>query len=191
MLDEKSRGKTQKISYMAGIALGKTGLSPNIISLFVLITGLAAAYFIYIGSFAISIVLILFSGIFDFLDGAVAKATGKVTKFGAMLDSIIDKTTEIAVYLAIALLSPPLFLPASLAIAAFMVSSYISKHAAAIGVVKKKVHGTLERKERIVLIIIALVFFAYASYILYLIAILSAVTALQRIWITGKALNWK
>ncbi|MBI2583588.1 MAG: CDP-alcohol phosphatidyltransferase family protein [Candidatus Aenigmarchaeota archaeon] len=191
MLDEKFRGRVQKTGYKAGSILGRAGLSPNMISLLVLVTGLAAAYMIYTGSFAPAIILILVSGILDFLDGAVAKATGRTTKFGGILDSTIDKTTEIAVYLAIALFSPVLFLPASLAISTFMLSSYVSKHAAASGAVKKKVHGALERKERIALIIIALAFFSYADYILYIIAVLSASTAVQRLLIAGKSLKWK
>jgi CDP-diacylglycerol--glycerol-3-phosphate 3-phosphatidyltransferase len=189
MMEEKSRSKVKKIADRAGVKLGRIGFTPNSLTFLTLISGILAAYAIYAGYFLYGVILILLSGVFDFLDGSVARAVNKVTRFGAMLDSVVDKVTELAIYFAIALYDPVLFLPASLAMSMFMLSSYVSKHAVSIGA--KGGGGFLQRKERIFLMIVGLAFFGYMRYILYLIAMFSIFTAVQRLWRTGKILRWK
>ncbi len=165
MLTENLREIFEGISNKIGKFLGKTGLSPNFFTFLILVFGFIAAYFIYLGSFKMAILFILISGLMDFIDGAVAKVNKKETKFGALFDSTADKVTEISWYLAFGLFNPQLWLGASLAIATFMLSSYISKHAKAIG--GKGGRGLMERKERLTLIIIGLFFINYIFYILY------------------------
>lgn len=182
-LRELFKGTSNKI----GEILGKTGLSPNFFTFLVLVFGFIAAYFIYLGSFKTAIIFILISGLMDFFDGAVAKVNKKETKFGALFDSTADKTSEIAVYIALGLYNPELWLGASLAIAFFMLSSYISKHAKAVG--GEGGGGIMERKERLILIILGLLFISYISYILYIIAFFSFITALQRFFRNYKILQ--
>lgn len=168
------KGASDKI----GKILGKTNLSPNFFTFLVLVFGLVGAYFIYLGSFKVAIVFILISGLMDFVDGAVAKVNKKTTKFGALFDSVTDKTTEISWYLAFGLYNPQLWLGSSLAISTFMLSSYISKHAKSEG--GKSGGGIMERKERVILIILGLIFVKCLFYILYVIAFFSFLTCLQR-----------
>ena len=188
MLGSESRKKMDNFSSKLGIFFGKFG-SPNFYTFLTLLTGFAAAYVIYTGQFVFGIALILVSGFFDLLDGAVARAIKGTTKWGAMADSVTDKVTEIAIYFALALYSSTLFLGSMLAITAFMLSSYISKHAGALGA--KQGGGLIERKERIFLIFVGLAFVyidvKYAEYVLYIIAALSAITALQRLNRSRKA----
>jgi len=190
MLGKESRGKIERFSNRLGIFFAKFG-TPNFYTLLTLLTGFAAAYAIFLGEFILGIALVLLSGFFDLLDGAVARAIKGTTKWGAMADSVTDKVTEIALYLALALYSSVLSLGAMLAIAAFMLSSYISKHAGALGI--KQGGGLIERKERIFLIFVglALVYInvGYMAYVLYIIAALSALTALQRLYRSRKLLN--
>ena len=178
MLTENFRKIFEGFSNSIGEILGKTGLSPNFFTSLILIFGFIAAYFIYSGSFKLAILFILISGLMDFIDGAVAKVNKKETKFGALFDSVADKTSEISWYLAFGLFNPQLWLGASLAITTFMLSSYISKHAKAIG--GKSGGGLIERKERLTLIILGLFFINYISYVLYAIAFFSFITCLQR-----------
>jgi len=188
MLGSEARKKMDNFSSKLGIFFGKFG-SPNFYTFLTLLTGFAAAYVIYQGEFIFGIALILVSGFFDLLDGAVARAIKGTTKWGAMADSVTDKVTEIAIYFALTLYSSTLFLGSMLAITAFMLSSYISKHAGALGA--KQGGGLIERKERIFLIFAGLVFVyidvKYMEYILYIIAALSAITALQRLNRSRKA----
>ncbi|MDI6591788.1 MAG: CDP-alcohol phosphatidyltransferase family protein [Patescibacteria group bacterium] len=187
MLTEKFREIFKGFSNKIGEILGKTGLSPNFFTSLILVFGFVAVYFIYLGSFKIAILFILISGLMDFIDGAVAKVNKKETKFGALFDSVSDKTTEISWYLALGLFNPQLWLGASLAIATFMLSSYISKHAKAVG--GKGGGGLMERKERLILIILGLLFISYISYILYIIAFFSFITSLQRFFRNYKILR--
>jgi len=178
MFTENLRKIFEGISNKIGKVLGKTGLSPNFFTFLILVFGFIAAYFIYLGFFKLAIFFILISGLFDFIDGAVAKVNKKETKFGALFDSVSDKTSEISWYLALGLFNLQLWLGVSLVISTFMLSSYISKHAKAIG--GKSGGGIMERKERLTLIILGLFFINYISYILYIIAFFSFITCLQR-----------
>lgn len=187
MFTEQLRKNFSEISSMVGKILGKTGLPPNFFTFLTLVFGFIAAYFIYLGSFKLAILFVLISGLVDFLDGAVAKTNKKETKFGALFDSTADKTSEISWYIALGLYNPNLWFGVSLAIAGFMLSSYISKHAKAVG--GKSGGGIMERKERLILIIFGLFFIKYVSYILYIIALLSFVTCLQRFFRNYKILQ--
>lgn len=187
MLGKESRGKMDGVSNKLGIFFARFG-SPNFYTFLTLVTGFAAAYAVYQGMFALGIALVLLSGFFDLLDGAVARAIQGATKWGAMADSVTDKVTEIAIYLALAVYSSVLYLGATLAITSFMLSSYISKHAGAIGA--KQGGGLIERKERIFLIFVGLALMyvdaTYMSYILYIITAASLFTAVQRLNRTRK-----
>ncbi len=190
MLGSEARKKIDRIENRLGLAFSRFG-SPNSYTFLTLLSGFAAAYVIYLGMFIWGIALILLSGFFDLLDGAVARAIKGVTKWGAMADSVTDKVTEIAIYFALALYSSSLFLGSMLAITAFMLSGYVSKHAGALGA--KQGGGLIERKERVFLLIVGLVLLyfdiSYMAYILYIIAALSAVTVLQRLNRSRKAFS--
>lgn len=190
MLGEKARAKIQFVSSQLGVFFGKLA-PPNFYTVLTLVSGLLAAYFIWVGSFLAGIVLLLLSGFFDLLDGAVARAAHRTTKWGAMLDSVTDKITELAIYGALAFYSAEFVVGAILASNAFMLSSYVSKHAGAIGA--KSGGGLLERKERLFLLVIGFLAIPYGTiymeYILYIIAFFSLVTAAQRLWRTKKAVE--
>lgn len=72
-------------------------ISPNLITLFSLTTMLCAGYLVITDNLIGAGVFILISGVLDFLDGAVAKATSKVTQFGALLDRVTDRTSDFLV----------------------------------------------------------------------------------------------
>ena len=78
-----------------GLFLGGLGVPANFITFLVLVSGFGAGYCIYLAEFYWAIFLILFSGLMDAFDGAVAKANHKESKFGGLLDSTTDKITEI------------------------------------------------------------------------------------------------
>ena len=161
-----------------GLFLGGLGVPANFITFLVLVSGFGAGYCIYLAEFYWAIFLILFSGLMDAFDGAVAKANHKESKFGGLLDSTTAKITEISWYIAFGFLNPVLWPVMALAITFFMLSSYISKHAKASG--GKSGGGIMERKERLVLIILALLLPEYIFYFISVIVILSLITALQR-----------
>lgn len=78
--------------------LGRTGMSPDVISSIGLAIDIGAAYLVATGHFFLGGVLVLIAGLFDLLDGALARSTKQTTKFGAILDSTFDRISEAAIF---------------------------------------------------------------------------------------------
>ncbi|MFC1927622.1 CDP-alcohol phosphatidyltransferase family protein [Chloroflexota bacterium] len=76
--------------------LSKSGITPNTLTLTNLALNIVAAYVIATGHFLLGGALILGSGLFDLLDGALARFSKQTTKFGAVLDSTVDRVSEAA-----------------------------------------------------------------------------------------------
>jgi CDP-diacylglycerol--glycerol-3-phosphate 3-phosphatidyltransferase len=76
--------------------LSKSGITPNALTLINLAINIVAAYVIATGHFLLGGILVLVSGLFDLLDGALARFTKQTTKFGAILDSTVDRVSEAA-----------------------------------------------------------------------------------------------
>ena len=74
--------------------LAKTPITPNIITWSGLVITLGAAALIASGHLVVGGIVVLFAGFFDILDGALARLTHKVTSFGALLDSTLDRVSE-------------------------------------------------------------------------------------------------
>jgi CDP-diacylglycerol--glycerol-3-phosphate 3-phosphatidyltransferase len=100
----KKRDNSIKNGYLSFVdkvarAMSKTGLSPT----FYTITGFVLAIFagvaLWLGHLIIGGILLFAGGIFDSMDGAIARLNGRATKFGALLDSTLDRYSEFAIYL--------------------------------------------------------------------------------------------
>jgi len=81
--------------------LSRSGIKPNALTIISGTLGVAAACFIASSHFLYGAILILLSGLFDILDGALARLTGQSTKFGAILDSTLDRLSEGAIFCAL------------------------------------------------------------------------------------------
>ena len=78
--------------------LSRIGITPNALTLIGLGVSIVAAYVIAIGHFFIGGLLVLLSGLFDLLDGALASFNKQATNFGAILDSTVDRISEAAIF---------------------------------------------------------------------------------------------
>ena len=76
--------------------LSKSGITPNTLTLTNLALNIVAAYVIATGHLVVGGALILGAGLFDLLDGALARFSEQTTKFGALLDSTVDRICEAA-----------------------------------------------------------------------------------------------
>ncbi|HEY0442767.1 MAG TPA: CDP-alcohol phosphatidyltransferase family protein, partial [Candidatus Limnocylindrales bacterium] len=74
------------------LAFGRLGLTPNALTIIGFAGTCAAAIAAGMQSWVAAGVLVIAFGIFDLFDGALARATGKASKFGAFLDSTFDRT---------------------------------------------------------------------------------------------------
>ena len=79
----------------------KLGFSPNGVTFLGLLITLIASVFVSQGQFILGAILILLGGALDLIDGGLARHKGKVTKFGALLDSVIDRVQEASVLLGL------------------------------------------------------------------------------------------
>lgn len=77
--------------------LSKSGITPNALTFINLALNIIAAYVIATGHFLLGGVLVLVAGLFDLLDGALARFTKQTTRFGAILDSVADRISEAAI----------------------------------------------------------------------------------------------
>jgi CDP-diacylglycerol--glycerol-3-phosphate 3-phosphatidyltransferase len=96
-LRERIRGVATPVA----TALGRLGLTPNALTVIGFIGTCLAAYAAAQQAWLAAGILVLAFGIFDLFDGTLARATGKVTKFGAFLDSTLDRAGEGIVYLGL------------------------------------------------------------------------------------------
>ncbi|PYQ54419.1 MAG: CDP-alcohol phosphatidyltransferase family protein [Acidobacteria bacterium] len=125
----------------------------------------------------------LVASIFDMLDGRVARLRGRETKFGAFLDSTMDRYSDMLLYMGLLILyarvdrTAPMVLVWVAAFGSFM-TSYARARAESL--IPRCAVGFLERPERIVLLVVGAVF-NRMSAVLWIIAVLSNVTAVQRV----------
>ena len=77
--------------------LSKSGITPNALTVINLALNIVAAYVIATGHLLLGGVLVLVAGLFDLLDGALARFTKQTTRFGAILDSVADRISEAAI----------------------------------------------------------------------------------------------
>jgi CDP-diacylglycerol--glycerol-3-phosphate 3-phosphatidyltransferase len=86
--------KVHNLAEPVGRVVAKTRVKPNYLTISGFLMNIAVAWVISQGYFLLGGSLILVAGIFDLLDGAVARYTNRVTKFGALLDSTLDRWSD-------------------------------------------------------------------------------------------------
>ena len=193
MLDQKIRVYWDRGMSPIGRGLGRVGLSANVITVIGVLVTLGAAYFVIEGRLLLAAVAMVGAALFDVLDGAVAKATGSTSRFGALLDSTTDRLGDAAVFAAIAWLygvAPDTperrsLVVAGLAlgtmIAAFLVS-YVKARAESLGYEAKV--GFAERAERMIVTMLGLAFdlVPIAIAILFVASVITFFQRLFHVW---------
>jgi CDP-diacylglycerol--glycerol-3-phosphate 3-phosphatidyltransferase len=157
-------------------------VNPNLLTVLGTSVSLAAAVAFAAGWFTTAGLLVLTGGLFDLIDGVVARHHGVASRFGAFLDSTLDRLSDMALLLGIAMHfalggEPRWVLLAGYTLVATVLVSYAQARAE-IAVPSFRV-GILERAER-VLILAAGALSGYVIPALWIIAIGSTVTVVQR-----------
>lgn len=96
-LRDRVRGMAEPIAR----GLGRLGLTPNHLTLIGFGIAILAAIAAATQNWLVAGLLVLFGGVFDLFDGALARATGRVSKLGAFYDSVFDRWGESAIYLGV------------------------------------------------------------------------------------------
>jgi phosphatidylglycerophosphate synthase len=178
-------------------ALGRTPLTPNMVTVVGLALTFLAAALVAIGELRWAGLVLIVAGTCDILDGALARSTNAAYPYGAFLDSTLDRYSEGAVYLGLAAyfvvvggpLQEWLVLATLAALAGSFLVSYVRARAQSLGFACKT--GLFQRPERVVATVIGLLLGGWWLYgIVFLLAIVTNITALQRIrevWLQGRA----
>ncbi len=177
-----------------GLAL--THISPNVLTFIGLIINIGAALFFgyansenHVRMFFYAGLVIIGAGIFDMVDGRVARQTDQVTVFGAFFDSVMDRYSDVALFFGLLVYYARgnrffyVVLVAFVMITSLMVSYTRARAEALIGACKV---GFMERPERIVLVIIGALFARWGAMapVLWVLAVLSTITVIHRILYT-------
>jgi CDP-diacylglycerol--glycerol-3-phosphate 3-phosphatidyltransferase len=170
------------------IWLSRLRIHPNILTLIGLLINVIATILFAKGLFFWAGLVITFAGLFDIVDGEVARRTERVTKFGAFFDSVIDRYSDMVLLLGLmiwyAKLARIFYMSLTgLVLMGSVLTSYTRARAESL-IPACKV-GFLERPERIVLLIIGALTNRMAA-VLWVMAILSNWTVFQRIWYTWR-----
>ena len=179
--------------------LQSLGLSPNFVSVLGFSVTVAAAAFVGSGFLLAGGVVFLAAGVMDLMDGALARLTDRVTDFGALLDSVLDRLGEAALFLGMAVyglradnLSDGRVLffivVIMLALVTSQAVSYVRARGEGLGVFTKT--GLMTRPERVAMLSLGLVIGLRAlEVILIIIAAVSFITLLQRMFYVNCALR--
>ncbi len=174
------------------------GFSPNGVTLFGLVGAAASAYLISQGIWWAGGIVMLAAGVFDLFDGALARATGRVSNFGALLDSVADRVSEAIVLLGLLVFYSQASDDVGIAlvyvamVGSIMVS-YLRARSEGLGIECKV--GVMTRPERVAVLGVGLIIgFWWApivQIVLGVIAALTIFTTLQRLFHAWRSLDGK
>jgi soluble lytic murein transglycosylase len=186
----RHRETVRQWSDPVGRALFRLRLRPNHLTVIGLVVSFFAAAAFIAGHVRSAGGLLLLAGLCDLLDGALARVSGQVTAFGAFLDSVIDRYSDLIVLLGIVVLFARMphargALVAMAGLVGSVMVSYTKARAESIGVECNV--GFMERPERMICLV-AGALLDLLEPALWLLAVLSNLTALQRIVFTRRVI---
>ena len=184
---------SQGLSERLGTAVARTGLTPNALTLIGLLGMGGAATLAAYGMFWQAGIAMLAAAAFDMLDGAVARATGRASNWGAVFDAVSDRLADFALLFALLIwysaaerFDRTAIVLIGIALFGSMMVSYTRSKAGEYGVSIRTGLGT--RLERVLIMVIGLLS-GQILPILWLLAVLTNLTALQRWFITWRAMR--
>lgn len=196
MLNQRIRGAWDRLIRPVGGAVARSGLSANAITILGVLVQAIAAYLILDGALLAAGLVAIVAGVADLLDGAVAKARGEASPFGALVDSTTDRFSDALFLVPIAWLygvdpdvaahDEPWVAAVALAALVFtFLVSYVKARAESLGF--RCDVGIAERFERVFLIVAGLVF-GIVPVMVVALTLVSAVTFGQRmLYVWGQA----
>jgi CDP-diacylglycerol---glycerol-3-phosphate 3-phosphatidyltransferase len=166
--------------------LALSRIHPNVLTFLGLVINIIAAFLFARGSFRWAGVVVIGAGLFDMVDGRVARATDRVTRFGGFFDSVLDRYSDLALFMGLLVYYASInrffyIVLTAIVMTGSVMVSYVRARAECT-IPKCKV-GFLERPERVVLIIIGALFNRMAP-VLWVIAVFSNLTVIHRMIFT-------
>ncbi len=166
-------------------------IHPNVLTFVGVVINVAAAWALALGRFVTASVIMVVANIFDFIDGKVALELKEVSAFGGFWDSVIDRFSDIALFIGLIYLysergRTDYVMVTALAMMFAIMTSYTRARAESL--IKKCKVGFMERPERIVLFMIG-AFTNRMAAVMWVILVLSIFTVADRIILTYRELQ--
>ena len=162
--------------------LALSRIHPNVLTFLGLVINIVAAFLFAQGNFRAAGLVVIGAGLFDMVDGRVARETNRVTRFGGFFDSVVDRYSDLALFMGLLVYYAAInrffyiVLTAIVMTGSVMVSYTRARAECTIPGCKV---GFLERPERVVLILIG-AWFGHMAQVLWVIAVLSNLTVIHR-----------
>jgi len=174
-LSEARKAAASYLTEPAVWLLSRTPISPGVITWCGFLLAAGAAALIATGHLFAAGFAVLIAGFFDILDGALARRTDRVTQFGAVLDSTVDRLSEAMLLIGVLVLyarehSFALILLVGIALTASLLVSYIRARAEALGL--KCQVGLFTRAERVIVLALGLLLSQIANALVIALAII-------------------
>ncbi len=188
MFTSRFQAWVRRNAQRAAGALARSGITPNQVTIAGMLATFVAGALAGLGYLVPAGLVLAFSGTFDILDGALARATNRMYPYGAFLDSTTDRYSEVAVYLGIAsyfMTHPSPWHPWTIvavvaALSGSLLVSYVRARAQSLGF--KCDSGLFARPERVVATVIGLLAGPFVlAMLMFLLAIVTNITVIQRI----------
>ena len=167
-----------------GLALSK--IHPNVLTFLGLVINIVAAWYLGHGEFRLAGLIIIGAGLFDMVDGRVARATNQVTRFGGFFDSVLDRYSDLALLVGLLVwygnINRQMYVVLTSIVMMGTVMVSYTRARAENEIPSCKV-GFMERPERVVLLIIGALT-EHMAPVLWLLAILSNWSVVHRMVFT-------
>lgn len=167
-------------------ALALSRVHPNVLTFMGLVINIWAAFWFAGGRFMWAGFVLIGAGLFDMVDGRVARETNRVTRFGGFFDSVLDRYSDLAVLVGLLVYYASINRYFYVVLTAIVMTGTVMvsyTRARAENTIPRCKVGFLERPERVVLVIIGALFNRMA-YVLWIIAVLSNWTVMSRMYYT-------
>ncbi len=183
LLLTKLRKRISPASERLGKALGRAGISPDLLTALGICVAIAVPVAAYFLGWVAALLLMIAASVLDLLDGAVARATGRTSRRGAFLDSVGDRVSDGAFIIALYVLGLPGVPALTLILTSFLIS-YMRAKGESLSLRMEGV-GIMERGDRIIfvaalMIILGLGYLDIGTYLSYLMILLNIVTIIHR-----------
>jgi CDP-diacylglycerol--glycerol-3-phosphate 3-phosphatidyltransferase/archaetidylinositol phosphate synthase len=182
------RARYEAMMLPVGRRVGSSGVNPNAITTFSLLVSCGAGLAFALKLPIIGALSILLSAIVDMLDGAVARAMGKSTRFGAVYDHVLDRYAEFAVLVGIGFGGMVDWPWVIFCLFGMVMASFVRAKAESVGGLKACTVGIAERQEKLILLMVGAilepVFSLSLLFCVVIVGVLSQITVVQRLFYT-------
>jgi CDP-diacylglycerol--glycerol-3-phosphate 3-phosphatidyltransferase len=168
--------------------LSLSRIHPNVLTFLGLLINIWAAFLFAGGHFQAAALVLIGAGLFDMVDGRVARETNRVTRFGGFFDSVLDRYSDLALLMGLLVFYSNISRSFYIVLTAIVMTGSVMvsyTRARAENTIPKCKVGFLERPERVVLLIIGGLFDRMAP-VLWVLAVLSNITVIHRMIYTWR-----